>query len=90
MNKKKIPIVEAIGNREHWTLIYFLMLIMGFPGGSVVKNLPGNSGDVGMIPELGRSPGEENGNRLQYSCMRNPMDRGTWWATVHGFAKSWT
>ena len=53
------------------------MLIMGFPGGSVVKNLPGNSGDVGMIPGLGRSPGEENGNRLQYSCLGDPMDRGT-------------
>ena len=44
-----------------------------FPGGSVVKNLPTNAGDVGLIPGLGRSPGEENGNPLQYSCLENPM-----------------
>ena len=43
-----------------------------------------------MIPGLGRSPGEGNGNPLQYSCLRNPMDRGVWWASVHGVAKSWT
>ena len=42
------------------------------------------------IPGLGRSPGEGNGNPLQYSCLENPMDRGAWWATVHGVAKSWT
>jgi len=43
-----------------------------------------------LIPGLGRSPGERNGNLLQYSCLENPMDRGAWWATVHGVAKSWT
>ena len=43
-----------------------------------------------MIPGLGRSPGEVNGNPLQYSCLEDPMDRGAWWATVHGVAKSWT
>ena len=48
----------------------------GFTGGSVVKNLPANAGDVGLISGLGRSPGEGNGNPLQYSCMGNPMDRG--------------
>ena len=63
---------------------------MGFPGGSVVKNLPGNSGDIGLIPGLGGSPGKENGNPLQYSCLGDPMDRGTWWAIVHGVAKSQT
>ena len=47
-----------------------------FPGGSVLKNLPANAGDVGLIPGLGRSPGEENGNLLQYSCLGNPMARG--------------
>ena len=53
---------------------------MGFPGGSVVKNPPANAGDVGLIPGLGRSPGEGNGNPLQYSCLENPMDRGAWQA----------
>ena len=58
--------------------------IVGFPGGSVVKNLPASAGDVGSILGLERSPGEGNGNPLQYSCMENPMDRGAWQATVHG------
>ena len=49
-----------------------------------------NAGDLGSIPARGRSPGEENGNPLQYSCQENPMDRGTRWATVPGVAKSWT
>ena len=60
---------------------------MGFPDGSVVKNLPANVGDVGSIPGSGRSPGEGNGNPLQYSCLRNPMDRGTWRAMVHRVSK---
>ena len=60
---------------------------MGFPGGSVVRNLPANAGDVGLIPGLGRSPGEGNGNLLQYSCLGNPVDRGAWWVTVHGVTK---
>ena len=63
---------------------------MGFPGGTVVKNLPastGDSSDVGSIPESGRSPGVGNGNSLQYSCLENPMSRGAWQATVHGVAE---
>ena len=61
---------------------------MGFLGGSsVVKNLPANAGDMGLIPGLGRSPGEGNGNPLQYSCLENSIDRGAWWATVHGVTK---
>ena len=64
-----------------------VILIMGFPGDSVVKNLPANAGDMGLSPGLGRSPGEGNGNPLQYSCLGNPMDRGAWWATVHGVAE---
>ena len=63
----------------------------GFRGGSVVKNPPAKAGDtrdVGLIPELGRSPGEGNGNLLQYSCLENSMHRGAWRATVHGVAKS--
>ena len=65
---------------------------MGFPGGTLVKHLPVNSGDAGdmsSILGLGRSPGKRNGNPLQYSCLENPMDGGTWQATVHGIAKSW-
>ena len=65
-------------------------VLVGFPSGSVVKNLPANARDVGLISGLGRSPGEGNGNPLQYSCLENPMDRGAWRATVHGVAKGWT
>ena len=64
----------------------------GFPGGAAVKNPPanaGDTGDVGLIPGLGRSPGGGNGNPLQYSCLENSMDRGAWWVTVHGVTKSW-
>ena len=61
---------------------------MGFPGGSENKASACNAGDLGLIPGLGRSPGEGNGNPLQYSYLENPMDRGVWWATVHGVAKS--
>ena len=60
------------------------MIFRGFSGGSLVKNLPANAGGMVSIPGSGRSPGEGNGNPLQYSCLRNPMDRGAWWATVHG------
>ena len=55
-----------------------------------LKNLPANAGDPGSIPGLGRSPGGGHGNPLQYSCLQNPMDRGAWWATVHGVTKSQT
>jgi len=53
----------------------------------VVKNLPANAGDVGLIPGLGRSPGEGNGNSFHYSCLGNPIDRGVWQAIVHVVAK---
>ena len=58
----------------------------------MVENPPANAGDLrdaGSIPGSGRSPGEGHGNPLQYSCLENPMDRGAWWATAHGVAKSW-
>ena len=61
-----------------------------FPGDSDSKASAHNAGDPGLIPGLGRSPGEGNGNPLQYSCLENSMDGGTWWATVHGVAKSQT
>ena len=60
---------------------------LGFPGDSVVRNLPtnaGDTGDVGSVLGSGRSPGKGNGNLLQYSCLENPMDRGAWQATVMG------
>ena len=60
---------------------------VGFPGGSMVKNSSTNAGDVGSIPGLGRSPGEGNGKPLWCSCLENPMDRGTWWPTVHRVAE---
>ena len=59
-------------------------------GGSDGKESACRAGDVGLIPGLGRSSGEANGNPLQYSGLENSMDRGTWWATVHGVTKSWT
>ena len=61
---------------------------MGFPGGSGVKNLPAYTGDVSLIPGLGRSPGEGHGNPLQSSFLENSMDRGARWAKVHGDAQS--
>ena len=79
---------------SHLTLLpleeEFLNTPVGFPGGSVVKNSPTNAGDtevVGSVPGWGRSPGEGNGNPLQYSCLGNAMDRGAWRATVHGVTK---
>ena len=60
----------------------------GFLGGSVGKESACNAGYLGLIPGLGRSLEEGNGNLLQYSCLENPMDRGAWWDTVHGVAES--
>ena len=65
--------------------------VPGFPGGSVVKNLPakaGDTGDASLVPGWGRSPGGGNGNSLQYSCLENPRDRGAWWATVRCVSES--
>ena len=67
----------------------------GYPGvgiasGPGIKDLPATAGNLGWIPGSGRSPGEGNGNLLQNSCLRNPMERGAWQATVHGVAKSQT
>ena len=65
------------------------MTAVGFPGESDGKESACNAGDLGSIPRLGRSPGEGKGNPLQYSCLKNSVDRGAWRATVHGVAKSW-
>ena len=63
---------------------------MGFPGGSDGKEAAYNAGDLGSILVSARSPGEGNGNPLQYSCLENSMDRGAWWAIVHEAVKSQT
>ena len=83
------PIKQNILRLTHTFYIY-VYPYMGFPGGSEDKASACNAGDPGSIPGLGRSPGEGNGNPLQYSCLENPMDRGAWRATVHGVTKSWT
>ena len=70
-----------------------MFLYGGFPGDAVINKSPTNVGDtrdLGLIPGLGRSPGEGNGNPLQYSYLENSMDRGAWQAIVHGVSKSWT
>ena len=73
-----------------WVVFFVAVVNSGLSSCSVVKNLPGATGDTGSIPGLGRSPGGENGNPLQYSCLGNPIDRGALWATVHGVAQSQT
>ena len=61
----------------------------GLPCGSAGKESACNAGDLGLVPEFGRSPAEENGNPFQYSCLENPMDRGAWKFTIHGVAESY-
>ena len=85
-----VAVHEVVKNRTQlgdWTAITILYLYICFPGGSLAKNLPANAGDIGLIPELGRSPGEGNDSPLQYSCMPNLMDRRAWRATVDVVAK---
>ena len=67
-----------------------VLLLLGFPGDSDGKEYACQAGDLGSVPGLGRSPGEGNGNPLQYSCLETSMDRGAWWATVHEVARSRT
>jgi len=64
--------------------------VLGFPGGSDSKESASNAGDLGLIPGSGRSPAGGHGNPLQYSCLESFMDRGDWWATVHGVKKNRT
>ena len=70
--------------RDRLTIPVFL----GFPCGSAGKESTCNTGDLGSIPGLGKSPGEGDGNPFQYSCLENPTDRGAWWAAVHGVTES--
>ena len=71
-----------------------MLKLRGFPGGSVVKNVPAmqetKEPGLGWIPGSGRSPGGGHGNPLQYSRLENPMDRRAWWATVHRVVENWT
>ena len=71
-------------------VFFFFSLLILFPDDSMVKNPPASAGDADSIPGSGISPGEGNGNPLQYSCLENPMDRGGWWVTIHGVTKSQT
>ena len=71
----------------------FFMFMLGFPGGTLVKNVfanAGDTGDLGLIPRLVRYPGEGDGNLLQYSCLEKSKDKEACWARVHGIAKGWT
>ena len=89
-----IPQTYALASKIKLTFFMMAFLVV-----HIVKNLPAkkkkkkesacNAGDLGLIPGLGRFPGEGDGYPLQYSCLENPMDREAWWATVHGVAKSW-
>ena len=76
--------------RREIVIIPFYRLKKGLPSWLDSKESLCSAGNPGLVPELGRSPGEGNGNRLQYSCLENPMDRGAWQATVHNIAKSRT
>ena len=73
----------------NWPKKILTFFTLGFPCSSVGKEFAYGAGDLGSIPGLGRSPGEGNGNPLQYPCLENLMDRGTWWTAIHGVAKSW-
>ena len=86
-------VLQSMGSqrvRHDWVIELNWSFSESFPGGLDGKASACNAGDPGLIPGLGRSPGEGNGNPLQYSCLENSMDRGAWWATVHGVSKSRT
>ena len=82
------PLIECLLRTGFWAKPFFFPL--DFPGGSDGTASAYNAGDLGSIPGSGRSPGEGNGNPLQYSCLDNPVDGGAWSATVHRIAKNWT
>ena len=92
----KLLLLQTLHSIPKYSLFNFSIMTMNrwirhaFPGGSEVKASACNVGDLGSIPGSGRSPGEGSGTPLQYSCLKNPMDGGAWWATVHEVAKSWT
>ena len=84
---------DLVTKQQQHNLVYTVKVqIIPIPetGLMVFKGHSSTLGDEGLIPGLERSPREENGNPLQYSCLENPTDRGAWWAILHGVAKSWT
>ena len=85
--KRKSDHISLLLKSSNWV---HLTSLRSFPGGSDGKESPCNTGNPCSVPGWGRSPGEGNGNPLQYSCLENSMDRGTWQGTVHGITKSWT
>ena len=93
-DNQHITLCYYVGQKVHsssavrWYRKTWVNFLAKFPGGSDHKLSARNAGDMGSIPGLGRSPGEGNGNPLQYSCLENPMDRGAWWAIVHRVTKS--
>ena len=93
LKAQPMPLVgESTKGTQGLTRKAFLVtrLSLGFPGGSVIKESACNAGDPGSISGLGRSPGEGTYYPIQYSCLENSIDRGAWWATLHGVTKSWT
>ena len=90
LNSSSIALTIWTFVRKVMSLLFNILSIFDFPGGSDSKASAYNVGDLGSILGSGRSPGEGNGNPLQYSCLENPMDGGAWWATVHGVTESWT
>ena len=93
--------VWGMGESQKWALWLLVLYLLkkkncgkvyityrGFPGSSIGKESACSAGETGFIPGLGRSAGEGNGKPLQYPCLKNPMDRGAWWAVDHGIAKS--
>ena len=83
-------LVSLLFAGNYHNVVSQLYFNLGFPGGSIVKNLPVSARDVGSISGWERPPGEGNGNPLQNSCLGNAMDKGAWWATVHRVTKSRT
>ena len=87
--RDRLPSMGSHRVGHNWSDLAWHSIAWGFPGGSMVKNLPANAGDASSIPEAGRSPGRGNDNPLQYFCLENLRDRETWQATFHGVTKSW-
>ena len=86
--KQHTHLFRSLQSQKISTIAAEYKLTLGFPGGSEDKESACNAGNLGSIPELGRSPGGGHGNPLQCSCLENPMDRGAWRATVHGVSES--
>ena len=88
---QSFPELRSLLRSQFFTCLFgFPLIRLDFPGGSDGKVSAYNVGGLGLIPGSGRSPGEGNGNPLQYSCLKNPMNRGAWCAAVHGVVKSRT